>query len=206
MKSCSFIAGNTKFYQDTVLGSDERNVCRHYKGSHWQGDLFACHMITCLTGLISLGFLPLCVISSLSYRTSTINCFLNLKVLCICFLVHHCIFLQVHVDIQLSTKITDTIYEETISEFIRETANTLFTEELSKKRSVTTTIKHETSECLLKRRLQSIWSMFFSPQNCSGKRGHSRACVTHYSRWLNRGVCFSWKYEDCGGGHKVKES
>ena len=92
MKSCSFIAGNTKFYQDTVLGSDERNVCRHYKGSHWQGDLFACHMITCLTGLISLGFLPLCVISSLSYRTSTINCSLNLKVLCICFLVHHCIF------------------------------------------------------------------------------------------------------------------
>ena len=114
-------------------------------------------MITCLTGLISLGFLPLCVISSLSYRTSAINFFLNLKVLCICFLVHHCIFfLQVHVDLQLSTKITDTIYEETISEFIRETANTVFTEELSKKRSVTTTIKHETSEGLLKRRSQSI--------------------------------------------------
>ena len=41
---------------------------------------------------------------------------------------------QVHCCLQLSTEITDAIHEQTVSEFIRETANSVLSEELNKKR------------------------------------------------------------------------
>lgn len=44
------------------------------------------------------------------------------------------IFLQVHCCLQLSSEITDDLHEQTVTEFIRETANSVLTEELNKKR------------------------------------------------------------------------
>ena len=43
---------------------------------------------------------------------------------------------QVHCCLQLSTEITDAIHEQTVSEFIREIANSVLSEELNKKRYV----------------------------------------------------------------------
>ena len=68
---------------------------------------------------------------------------INSKVLRIYFLVHPCILSQVHVCLQLSSEITDAIHEETISGFIRETANSVLTEELNKRRCALT------KECFL---------------------------------------------------------
>ena len=120
---CLFVflitSGNSYFHQETFHGSDERNVHRNHKGSHRQGTLYAQ-----LTG-------------------DRLLFIINSNVLCICFLVHPCILSQVHVCLQLSSEITDAIHEETISGFIRETANSVLTEELNKKRCAVT------KECFL---------------------------------------------------------
>ena len=44
------------------------------------------------------------------------------------------IFLQVHCCLQLSSEITDDLHEQTVTEFIKETANSVLNEELNKKR------------------------------------------------------------------------
>ena len=46
----------------------------------------------------------------------------------------HVIFLQVHCCLQLSSEITDDLHEQALTEFIRETANSVLSEELNKKR------------------------------------------------------------------------
>ena len=46
----------------------------------------------------------------------------------------YAIFLQVHCCLQLSSEITDDLHEQAVTEFIRETANLVLSEELNKKR------------------------------------------------------------------------